>query len=290
VNEHAVAAFLRACRLDVEVRKPGNVSVASPGHGMTAQQFIDAAEVCAPAMFATGAPVGERIEASARASLDVAGCNTNLGILLLTAPLAAALERTARQSLPLTEAAWRMALAETLGALEAADATAAFRAIALANPGGLSRRSQHDVRQPPAIGLVAAMAEVAAVDRIAAQYVRGHADLFDFGLPAFRAHRAAGDAMQACFLHFLASGVDSHIVRKHGINLAQTVTDRAGRLAERSRAAGLAPLQAELADWDAELKASGINPGTTADLTVATAFIAGVLDAAPRQACPGPVA
>jgi triphosphoribosyl-dephospho-CoA synthase len=36
------------------------------------------------------------------------------------------------------------------------------------------------------------------------------------------------------------------------------------------------------ADWDESLKSSAINPGTSADLTVATLFVAGVLDAARR--------
>ena len=33
-----------------------------------------------------------------------------------------------------------------------------------------------------------------------------------------------------------------------------------------------------LGAWDAELKAQGINPGTSADLTVATLFVAGLVD------------
>ena len=38
------------------------------------------------------------------------------------------------------------------------------------------------------------------------------------------------------------------------------------------------------ANWDLELKANGLNPGTSADLTVAALFVAGVVasGAAPR--------
>ena len=53
-----------------------------------------------------------------------AGCNTNLGIVLLCAPLAAAVER--REPL-------RTALHAVLGGLDVADAAAAYRAIARAN-------------------------------------------------------------------------------------------------------------------------------------------------------------
>jgi triphosphoribosyl-dephospho-CoA synthase len=37
-------------------------------------------------------------------------------------------------------------------------------------------------------------------------------------------------------------------------------------------------MQDALMAWDAELKSAGINPGTSADLTVVTAFLANVLD------------
>ncbi len=53
----ARAAFLRACELDVAVRKPGNVSDASPGHGMHAALFRKP--------FVTALPVrnlGERVD------------------------------------------------------------------------------------------------------------------------------------------------------------------------------------------------------------------------------------
>jgi nicotinamide-nucleotide amidase len=56
------AAFLRACRLDVAVRKPGNVSLASAGHRMQAQQFLASAEAAAGPLFEPGASVGQRIE------------------------------------------------------------------------------------------------------------------------------------------------------------------------------------------------------------------------------------
>ena len=82
----ARAAFLWACELDVATPKPGNVSVAVAGHGMQASMFVASAEAAAPALFAARRRVGERIEEAMRASFAVAGCNTNLGIVLLAAP------------------------------------------------------------------------------------------------------------------------------------------------------------------------------------------------------------
>src|SRR5690606_23572511 len=89
---HAHSAYLGACAMDVSVRKPGNVSLHSAGHDMRARQFLDSARASAPALFDASAGVGARIEAAVRATRAVAGCNTNLGILLLCAPLARAAE------------------------------------------------------------------------------------------------------------------------------------------------------------------------------------------------------
>ena len=50
--------FLRACWLDVAVRKPGNVSVFSAGHRMQAEQFVASAQAAAAPLpqRKTGAP------------------------------------------------------------------------------------------------------------------------------------------------------------------------------------------------------------------------------------------
>ncbi len=178
MTQRARDAFLRACALDVAVRKPGNVSLASPGHGMTATQFIASAQAAAPALFAPQQRVGHRIEAAVTASWAAAGCNTNLGIVLLCAPIAAAVERCS----PATSL--RHALEAVLADLDRDDAAAAFRAITLAQPGGLGDAPAEDVRRPPTLGLREAMALAASRDSIARQYANGFADLFEIALPA----------------------------------------------------------------------------------------------------------
>ena len=146
---------MRACELDVTVRKPGNVSVASPGHRMRAEQFVASAVAAAAALFETRTTVGERIERAVAATHAAVGCNTNLGIVLLMAPLAAAAER--RGALD-SEAALQGALSDVLAALNPADARAAYRAITMANPAGLGRVAEADVSFVPRIGLREAMA------------------------------------------------------------------------------------------------------------------------------------
>jgi len=282
-------AFLRACTLDVAVRKPGNVSLHAAGHGMQAAQFLASAKVAADAICQPGATVGQRIEAAVAATRAAVGCNTNLGILLLCAPLACAAERTASP----TRQALQPALRQVLAGLNVDDAAAAFRAIAHANPGGLGDAPDQDVRQPPSVTLLQAMALAADRDRIAAQYRDGFAEVFAAAqrLPAgFRlaapadatpagtllADAATTAAVQVLYLGWLGSGLDSHIVRKQGKTAAQNVMSAAQGWQHRRASAIAMDADPAFAAWDQALKNEGVNPGTSADLTVATLMLAGM--------------
>jgi triphosphoribosyl-dephospho-CoA synthase len=266
-------AFLWACALDVQARKPGNVSNASAGHRMHAEQFIQSAAASVESLCSPAAPVGERIESAVRATRAVVQCNTNLGIVLLCAPIVAAGERSPGRGL-------RRALIDVLGELDAADARAAYRAIAWARPAGLGSAPAQDVADVPTLGLRDAMALAADRDRIAWQYAHGFADVFDPGVSAFeQAHSASGDAaaasiaaMQRVFLEFLAAWPDSHIARKHGAALAHSVMAEARPWLARARRGQPLDDDPGFAAWDESLKRRGLNPGTSADLCVATAL------------------
>ncbi|SKD01445.1 triphosphoribosyl-dephospho-CoA synthase [Burkholderia sp. YR290] len=272
-------AFLRACRLDVETAKPGNVSIASAGHGMQAAQFIDSAEAAAPALFARGARVGTRILDAVTRTQQVAGCNTNLGIVLLVAPLAAALEPLS-DTAPLDAARWQASVENVLSRLDVDDARAAYRAIALANPGGLGDAPEQSVHAPPTVDLREAMSLAAERDSIARQYANGFADIFGSGLDTIaQSHCSTPTAITLdVFLTFLGAWPDSHILRKHGVAVAQSVTREARERHAQWLGADTPAHAARLDAWDAELKAQGVNPGTSADLSVATLFVAALLD------------
>jgi triphosphoribosyl-dephospho-CoA synthase len=280
---HAQACFLRACWLDVAVRKPGNVSLDSPGHRMDAGLFIASAQAAAGPLFTPGARVGERVEHAMAATWAAVGCNTNLGILLLCAPLAAAVERDAAGASP---AAMRAALGAVLASLDLDDARAAYRAIARANPGGLGSAQAQDVRTEPSTDLRSAMTLAAGRDSIARQYANGYCDLFDIALPQLGTGLApvgpeasglvsvaTAGAVQRIFLAFASRLPDSHIVRKHGESAAHTVMAAAQGWCTHP-APGSDP---GFVAWDESLKAQHINPGTSADLTVAALLLAGVL-------------
>lgn len=286
-TEHARQAYLRACALDVEVRKPGNVSQASPGHGMQAAQFIASAQASAPALFRPGASLGARIEGAVRASWDAVGCNTNLGIVLLCAPIALAVERCPQARTPEALCA---AIDAVLAAADVTDTAAVYRAIAHARPGGLGHAPREDVHTPPTLALRDAMALAADRDSIAQCYRDGYAALADTALATLGPDRwhtsSAGDlamptpqAVLRCHLTLLAQAPDSHIARKHGLATAKTVQQDAARWCADPR---LAMPEADLEHdpayitWDETLKAARINPGTTADLTVATMLLAAI--------------
>jgi triphosphoribosyl-dephospho-CoA synthase len=269
------ALFIDACRAELDALKPGNVHVHAAGHGMKTEQFAASAEAAAPWIARAFLPVGKRVLRAVEASLAVAGCNTNLGIVLLAAPLAAAAEKADPGGL-------HHQLKHVLDTLDDADTAAIFAAIRCANPGGLGSVPDQDVAAPPTVGLREAMTLAADRDRIARAYVTDFAEVFDFGVSRFEAYRrqAADRSLAITTLHmaFLAAFADSHIARKSGATVADEV---------RAAAEGLEPMWQPVAQsntlnallhFDHQLKVRHINPGTTADFVVATLFAADICD------------
>jgi triphosphoribosyl-dephospho-CoA synthase len=265
------AAFVAACRAELRALKPGSVHVHAAGHGMSVAEFEVSAQVAAPWIANPSLSVGARVLRAVKATRAAVGCNTNLGILLLAAPLAcaAAAERPADL---------RARVAQVLAALDLDDAVQVFRAIALVRPGGLGTVAEQDVAAPPSVDLRRAMALAAERDRIARAYVTDFADIFAFGLETLRnaRRRAAREADAVTTLHmaFLAEFPDSHIARKHGAEAALEVRRGAERLKPAWHPVAGAAARADLLAFDADLKARGLNPGTTADLVVNTLFAA----------------
>jgi triphosphoribosyl-dephospho-CoA synthase len=262
-------AFERACLDELDAPKPGNVHRFADGHRMTADDFVRSAAAAAAPLTARGAKVGERILGAVEASIAVAGANTNLGIILLCAPLASAAEAGGEL---------RQALRQVLDGLDEQDAGLAFRAIVRAGPAGLGSAEQHDVFAPATVSLREAMLEAAGRDRIAQQYVTEFADIFEFGEACFERRLAATHdrrlATLDVYLAFLAAFPDSHIVRKYGATVAGRICTAASPIAAKVRSATrLDDVLPEILAWDAKLKYDGINPGTSADLTVATLFV-----------------
>jgi triphosphoribosyl-dephospho-CoA synthase len=268
--DQIAAAFIASCRDEMNAPKPGNVHAFAGGHDMEARHFLASARVAAPAIAAPGARVGARVRNAVEATWTEVEMNTNLGILLLCAPLARAAE--------LAPGSLRNALADVLDDLDAQDSTEVYAAIARASPGGLGRAARYDVRDGAPSSLLDPMREAADRDMIARQYVNGFADVFETGLHAAsqaQSHPAHQPLALIVYLAFLSRFPDTHVVRKHGPETADRVMREAHLFAARlpsERDAGT--FLSDLLAFDARLKADAINPGTSADLTVATLFAA----------------
>ncbi|MEM7192580.1 MAG: triphosphoribosyl-dephospho-CoA synthase, partial [Pseudomonadota bacterium] len=95
-------AFQGACLAELDALKPGNVhrfgNDQSNANGVA--DFEASAAAAAPIMGMDGLTVGERIEKAVAATREVVEHNTNLGIVLLAAPLAQAAFKGAGNDLP----------------------------------------------------------------------------------------------------------------------------------------------------------------------------------------------
>lgn len=271
-HQDIAAAAQLACLLEVSAPKPGNVAPGVAFHDMRYEDFLASAVAIAPAFLDAGEqPVGETIRRAIADTVRVTGANTNLGIVLLFAPLAHA----ARADIP---PALRDRVRAVLGATTIADAATVYGAIGLAQPGGLGEVGAEDVAAAPTVTLSAAMALAAGRDGIAREYQTAFEQTFTIGAPALRRSRAEGldwsDSVVECYLALLAAEPDTLIARKLGADAANEVTQRA-RAVRRDGGVRTDAGRRALASFDVALRDSrnSRNPGTTADITAAAIFV-----------------
>ena len=259
-----------ACVWEATARKVGNVH---PGIDFADTSYTDFLVSAAAVGDVFGRPaadrVGRRVWEATHATRRLIGKNTNLGIVLLLAPLSLiGRGRLAREQ-----------LADVLAALTVEDTERVYAAIRLAKPGGLGDAPEQDVRDDPTVALLEAMRLAADRDLVARQYASSFADVLDFGVPAFLAAFARYGCVEAAVidsqLRWLASYPDSLIARKNGPDVAADVRERA---AEVLRRGGLDTPEGRRAgvEFDRHLRSDGnrLNPGTTADLITACLFVA----------------
>lgn len=288
-EQSALQAVVReACLAELQALKPGNVSAHPLAYNpaqakLSVRDFVLSAQaLAAPLTTPAQSSVGARVLAAITATREAVATNTNLGIVLLAAPLLRAEQlRRASQSL-------RESLYGVLSNLTVTDAQLVYQAIRLAEPGGMGVSTEQDIAQAPTVTLLEAMRMAADRDSIARAYGDNFSVVFDIGLPALERSLSALKASVLCkawattlvFLCLLAHQPDSLIARKSGEAKAREVSESARAYFTRADAAlqardvaSLSLLEAELAAWDKALKAEHINPGTTADFTVACLLV-----------------
>ena len=239
---------------------------------MTVDDFIKSAELTSPILCDPTLSVGERVLEGVRVTMSGVGCNTNLGMLMLFAPLVKAAE--------LGMASLQSNLGVVLRELDVKDTSCIFKAIHHANPGGLGESEKYDVNKKLEAGttIQKAMAEAKNRDLIAKQYVTGFIDILSLGFICIEDFAVRWNSVEwaavACYIGFMAEFPDSHIRRKFGLEVAEKIKIKAVPIAKAFQKNDSPEDGAEmLKKFDRELKNKGANPGTSADLTAASLLV-----------------
>ena len=273
------------CAMEVSAPKPGNVNRRHDFERSTFEEFLLSGIAIGPAFADAGrSTVGEIILNAVLASKKHYRSNTNLGIILLLAPLAkACLAASDFNDI-------RTKLQKTLDALTIEDAELAYEAIRIANPGGLGLVAKADIGEKPTIPFLEAMAFAKERDSIAWEYATNYEITFEIGLPALKTALSRGasspNAIVQAYLSMLSRIPDSHIARKKGIDAAEVVSLKAAQIILRGgifTEKGLMGIEA----FDQFLRApsQSLNPGTSADLTAAAIFLNLVSESLPINFC-----
>lgn len=256
--------------------KPGNVGFHSDIGGLTTDDFLRSADVSALPVSEPSSLLGKRIFNAIEATHNAVKTNTNLGIILLVSPIIQGrFEKEESENL-------RSSISQVLKNSTINDAKETYRAIKLAKPGGMGKKDYQDLSQEPSVTLLKTMKIAENWDRIAAQYSNNFQDIFEFGVPCFNKLLAKWQnekwATTGLFLSYLANYPDSLIERKYSLLKAKEISDMISPLErEVCRSDSPGRYESQLLEVDGQLKQNRINPGTTADLAVATIFAAAVM-------------
>jgi len=259
-----------ACVLEATARKPGNVHRFQDFDDLAYQEFLLSAMSASPIVAESRQMgVGQAVLQGIQATRRFVNTNTNLGMILLLAPLAAVPR----------ERDLATGIIDVLDQLDVTDSRAVFEAICLSQPGGLGDAPEQDVRKEPTLPLKAIMALAKDRDLIAKQYAGNFCDVFEIGLPALEHGLSETEKLETaivnCHLCLLAALPDTLIQRKRGLAVAQDASLMAAGVLLQGWPVTVQGQKA-LADLDAWLRADGHarNPGSTADLVAACLFAA----------------
>lgn len=269
----------QACLLEAQAPKPGNVHPGASFTDLTYEDFVASAAAIRPVFDrAPHVSVGATVLDAVVATRGRVRTNTNLGIILLLAPLARTddpIRITTREEREDLRTALRAVLEETT----LTDAEQVYEATRLSRAGGLGDVDEGDVRSRPTGTLLEMMVLARDRDLIARQYAGAFFEVIHDGLGALdRALRSGTefhDCIVTCFLELLSRHGDSLISRKCGEEISAEAARRARDILEAGwPRSGDGPRL--LNDLDSWLRNDGHrrNPGTTADLTAAVLFIA----------------
>ncbi|NLI93798.1 MAG: triphosphoribosyl-dephospho-CoA synthase [Peptococcaceae bacterium] len=279
-----------ACILEADAPKVGNVNRFHDFADASLEDFhCSALAIGRPFGYLERLGVGKTVYDAVKATRKVVLTNTNLGIILLLAPLGMAWCRIrsrkdpdsgnhgSQKSLPL---ALKREIGEVLQSLGAEDTRHVYQAIRLASPAGMGEVQQYDVLQEesPPIPLLKVMKLAAGRDLIARQYRDDFELVLGIGYEALNHSLEKGLALPQAIAHshliLLSQVQDSLITRKLGPEWGREVQKRARFVWEQGGWLTAKGLQ-EVREFDSWLRGEGhsLNPGTTADLMAAIILV-----------------
>lgn len=267
-------AFEYACKLDVFSIKPGNVFFNHPAYGMTHKDFLQSSMACSDIICENGMDIGIKVLECVKASFDVVGCNTNLGIILLCAPIVEAIY------LDKDHKFLQSNLKIVIDGIDEKQTASIYKAINMAHAGGMGSKEEFDLNEDNSSNfrLFEAMSFASSYDYIASEYISYFHNVINTISPSWRNYfnnmKDDKCATTATFLNLISSTPDSLIARKHGESVAKEVSARFKDISD-DYCSSEAPknLNNKLLLLDSELKIQGLNPGTTADVVVASIFL-----------------
>ena len=240
--------------------KPGNVDRCHDYEGTRLEHFLASAIFARPALERAaggGGGLGEVLREAVRLTTVHGGGNTHFGAFILLIPL--------------------LRGGDIPGAIRAVqgstvqDAVDFYRAFSLTKvrmlPG--DPLDVFDPRAPEVIRergmtLLDVMDHSKEHDMVAREWVNGFA-LTRKAAGLLHGAGCGREGVVEAFLRLLAAETDTFIVKEHGPVVAGEV---------RRRAAEVLDARGDLAAFDAECIARGINPGSTADIIIAAIYIA----------------
>jgi triphosphoribosyl-dephospho-CoA synthase len=265
------AAATLACLYEATAPKAGNVHPAASFDDAKYSDFVASAVLIGPILDRTSAiGVGATVLESVRATHAAVGTNTNLGTLLLLAPMAAV---PRQQSIA-------EGIQQVLDGLDAQDTRFVYESIRVSRAGGLGQVENADVfvDSPAELKLVDAMGMAEDRDRVARQYTHGFADVTDGTAKSIADGLVAGwrlsQAIVFAHVRQIAQHGDSLIGRKCGPDVSAEARQRAHQVCQAGSPGDVA-YEAALTELDAWLRSdrNRRNPGTTADLIAAGLFV-----------------
>lgn len=258
-----------------------SIVIGPPVHKITKRGFKVGKNKINPRKIGIGRGIKESVERTIKWTEE----NTNFGILMLLVPLAAAAGKTLAENKEVIVEDVRNNLSPVLKNTTTEDALNVYKAISLADLGGLGDvdkfsaqgKDSDDEIEKENVTLYDLMEISAPWDNISKEWTTNMPITFELGFPSlknlYKEKRNLNKAIVQTYLKILSKHRDSLIQRKNGEKTAKKSSKKAKSVLEKG---GVFNSEGEkaLKNLDEEFKNNNINPGTTADLVASSLMVA----------------